>query len=258
MRRHLTGLDHCTVLVPDLPAASATFTRLGFTVSPLGRHSPDMGTANHAVTLTGNYFELLGVLTETEFNKEIRDALSMRQGVAGVALRADDTAAAVAELRAAGLAATDPHAVRRNVGLPSGAHVEAEFTIAFFPEIGPPYLQLFCSQALTPQYVWIPELMEHPNTAHRIEWLGVVAGGQDLGINTAFGDVSVVELALGEYVEADRLGSTVLSLSVGDLSAAEKCLREGGVPYRSLQDGLVVPAQYACGVVLEMREGEGR
>lgn len=258
MRRHLTGLDHCSVVVRDLAAANDTFTRLGFTVSPFGRHSEDMGTANHAVMLNGNYFELLGVLKPTEFNKAIRDVLESKEGVAGVALHADDTAAAVAEVRAAGVTATDPHPVGRKVGLPGGREAEAEFVIAFFPDIGPPYVRLFCSQALTPEYTWIPELMEHPNTAHRIERLGIVTGGRDLGINAAFGDVSVVELALGEYPEADTLGSTVLSVGVRSLSVAEKCLRDGGVPYRSTEDGFVVPARHACGVVLDMREGEGQ
>lgn len=258
MLRHLTGLDHCTVLVHDLFAASDTFTRLGFTVSPFGRHSEDMGTANHAVMLNGNYFELLGVLKPTEFNKAICEVLESKEGVAGVALRADDTAAAVAEARAAGVAATDPQPVGRNVGLPGGREAEAEFVIALFPEIGPPYVQLFCSQALTPEYTWIPELMDHPNTAHRIERLGIVTGGRDLGINAAFGDVSVVELALGEYPEADTLGSTVLSVQVRSLSVAKECLQHSGVVYRSTEDGFVVPAQDACGMVLEMREGEGR
>ncbi|WP_326834089.1 VOC family protein [Amycolatopsis rhabdoformis] len=256
--RHITGLDHCVLLVRDLSAARDTFARLGFTVSPFGRHSAEMGTANHAVMLAGNYVELLGVLEPTPFNQDICQAVAAREGVAGLALRTDDTAAAVAEARAAGVTVTEPHRVGRDVGLPGGGTARAEFSIAFFPEVGLPYLQLFCNEIRTPEYTWLPELMSHPNTAERVERLGVVTGGADLGITAAFGDVSVVELVAGEYPEAVAPGSTVLSLRVRDVEAARKCLREKEVPFRSTGTGVVVPPRYACGVVVEMREGEGR
>ena len=46
---HIQGLDHIVVTVRDLAAAAAQWKRLGFTVSPRGLHSPQMGTANHTI-----------------------------------------------------------------------------------------------------------------------------------------------------------------------------------------------------------------
>src|SRR3712207_7980499 len=39
--------------------------RLGFTVSPRGTHSPQMGSGNYTIMLGPDYIELLGIIAET-------------------------------------------------------------------------------------------------------------------------------------------------------------------------------------------------
>src|SRR5436190_1993560 len=59
VRKHLLGLDHAVVRVKDLDRAAADFGRLGFTVTPRGRHT--LGTENHCLMFGFDYLELLWV-----------------------------------------------------------------------------------------------------------------------------------------------------------------------------------------------------
>jgi catechol 2,3-dioxygenase-like lactoylglutathione lyase family enzyme len=50
----ITGIDHTLVGVRDLEAARAAWSRLGFTVTPRGRHI-GWGTGNYCVMLEEGY-----------------------------------------------------------------------------------------------------------------------------------------------------------------------------------------------------------
>ena len=53
-------LDHVLIAVRDLDAAKDTFERLGFKVTPEGKH-PGRGTSNRLVVFGGEYLELISV-----------------------------------------------------------------------------------------------------------------------------------------------------------------------------------------------------
>ena len=53
-------IDHVLIAVRDLDAAKDTFERLGFKVTPEGRH-PGRGTSNRLVVFGGEYLELISV-----------------------------------------------------------------------------------------------------------------------------------------------------------------------------------------------------
>jgi hypothetical protein len=282
MRRHLNGIDHCVALVRDFELAHNAFTRLGFTVSPLGRHGAEMGTGNHTVMFDEDYFELLGVLQPNGYNQEIRDLVTVREGIAAIALRTDDAAAAAAELQAAGITAGKPQTVRRSVALPDGGEAEAAFTIAFFTEATTPYLRWFCSQIQTPEYTWFPSLMKHANTAWGIDHIAVVTETPDAlasdiarifdtsphkiaekSVSVATGGAPIVYMtpaALAvQYPVVDlsavaSAGPAVLSIKVHDAKTAAECLRRSGVTFATTASGLLVPPQDACGVLLALRE----
>src|SRR5215470_482095 len=77
--RHILGVDHVVVVVRDLDAAAAQWRKLGFTLSPRGTHSPQMGTANYTIMFGEDYLELIGVLAATEHNKPTRELLARRE-----------------------------------------------------------------------------------------------------------------------------------------------------------------------------------
>src|SRR6185295_11675001 len=79
--RHILGVDHVVVVARDLDAAAAQWRKLGFTLSPRGTHSPQMGSGNYTIMFGEDYLELLGVLHETEQNKPTREFLKNREGI---------------------------------------------------------------------------------------------------------------------------------------------------------------------------------
>ncbi|MFF4594289.1 VOC family protein [Amycolatopsis sp. NPDC001319] len=276
MRSHLNGIDHCCVLVRDFDRARDTFTRLGFTVSPFGRHTAEMGTGNHNVLFEQDYFELLGVREPTGYNEDIRAALSVREGIAAVALRTDDTAAAAAEWQAAGLATTEPQTVRRPVELPDGTEAEAVFSIARLTDVRG-YLQLFSSEIRTPEHTWLPELMKHPNTAWGIDHVAIVAedaaaAAADVArvfetepeahartISVPTGGSPIVYLGPASFaatypgIALPPAGLTVLAVKVSDQDTAAAHLRTSDVPFTTTEGGLVVAPEHANGVLLVLR-----
>ena len=279
MMKHLLGLDHVVVLVRDLDAAAQTWRRLGFTLSPRGTHSPHMGTGNYTVMLDPDYFELLGVVAPTPHNAQMREGLARKEGLGSAAMRTDDAAAGVGELKARGIAAVGPLDFGRPVVLPDGTATQAQFRVFQWPASeAPAGLGLFACQHVTPQAVWIRELQVHPNTARRIREVEVVtpdprAAGAHLArlidgaveaadggcrVATGPGRAAIVFLdrtaLAGRHpgVRLDTLpeqGGVGLTLEVGDLDAAAACIGPSGSRDAS---GITVPPSAATGVMLRL------
>ncbi|MYF85064.1 MAG: VOC family protein, partial [Rhodospirillaceae bacterium] len=55
----ITGIDHAIVGVRKLEAARRKWAKLGFTITPRGRHR-GWGTANYCIMFETDYVELLG------------------------------------------------------------------------------------------------------------------------------------------------------------------------------------------------------
>lgn len=163
------GTDHAVVAVRDLDGAAEKWRRLGFTLSPRGTHSPHLGSGNYTIVFEIDYIELLGVLAETEHNAPTRAFLAKREGLERVAFTARDSAAAVEELKARGIAALGPVDFGRPVDLPDGGEAEARFRVMHWPvDERPGGLRIFACQHLTREAVWIESLQTHANTARRL------------------------------------------------------------------------------------------
>jgi len=280
MMKHLSGLDHVVIMVRDLDAAADAWRRLGFTLSPRGTHSAHMGTGNHTVMLGPDYFELLGVVSDTPHNAQSRTWLATRQGIERAALRTDDAAAGVAELARRGLAGVGPLDFGRPVRLPDGASTEARFRVFQWPpDEAPAGLRIFACQHVTPRAVWIPALQAHANTARRIRRVEVLAadpraaarhlarlidgnaeeapnGGWQVHTGAERGAFVFVDptgvarrhpgLAL-DHLPAE--GGVALTLEVEDLEAAAACV--GALGTRGAGT-ITVPPSAATGVILEL------
>lgn len=175
--RNIVGLDHVVILVRNLDGAAETWRKLGFTLSPRGTHSPQLGSGNYTIMLGPDYLELLGVLTETPHNAPSREYLARRgEGLERAAFTAVDSAAGVEEIRARGFAGVGPIDFGRPVTLPSGGQTEAKFRVFQWPAgEAPAGLRIFACQHLTRDAVWIPELQKHANTAQRIDRVEILS-----------------------------------------------------------------------------------
>ena len=168
MRRAITGIDHCIVLVRDLDSAREQYRRLGFTVSPRGLHPPEHGTGNHTVMFEREYVELLGVVAPTTANEQWRRALAEREGLSALALQTPSADAAAAEMNAAGVALSAPNDFARPVVLPDGTRTQAAFRTTHFPADAAPGFHLFCCEHRTRHTTWLPDLLQHENGAYAL------------------------------------------------------------------------------------------
>lgn len=175
--QHVLGVDHVMVTVRDLDASAETWRRLGFTVSPRGTHSPHLGSGNYTIMFGEDYLELLGILTETEHNRPMREFLREREGVERIAFTTDDAAAGVREVQARGLNADGPVHFGRPVELPGGKLGEAKFNVFRWPlDQAPGGIRIFACEHLTRDTVWVPAWQSHANGVRRILRVEVLTG----------------------------------------------------------------------------------
>jgi catechol 2,3-dioxygenase-like lactoylglutathione lyase family enzyme len=272
----ITGIDHLVIVVRDLERARAVYGRLGFTLSPRGEHSPPLGTANHTIMAQRDYLELLAVTTETASNLGYREALAEGEGIVSLALAAPDATSAHAAWQAAGLHPEEILRFSRPVARPSGDAIEARFEITRLPPRALPGAEVFVCGHLTREAVWLPELLDHPNTAVALRGVTIavpdpgtaaaawaralcvssvaeIAGGLRITVGAQTIDL-VDPRSAAARVGTDRLprraGAVAMDLAVRDLSACRAALARGGVPFREAGDRLLVAPEHAAGVAI--------
>jgi len=153
-------LDHIVINARNgLDRAEQVFGALGFALTPRGYHT--LGTINHLAMFPDDYLELIGVPVGKEDSRpEVGHA---PLGLNGLVLRSHDIEATHALLQRAGAASDPPKAFSRPVRLPDGSTRDASFrTVSASNEVFPFGRMYFC-QHLTPELVWRPELLTHPN-----------------------------------------------------------------------------------------------
>ncbi|QHJ00189.1 VOC family protein [Xylophilus rhododendri] len=164
-------LDHLVVTTRfDLAGAAALFQQLGFTLSPMGRHS--LGSINHVILFEGSYLELLGVPNDGGLQRQ--EVLDAPVGIDALVLDTADADALHDVLLAQGLPVLPVQPLVRPIER-NGVQKEVRFrTLRTRPgtfEAG----RLYYCQHLTPELVWLPEYMGHANGAFALSRLVVVA-----------------------------------------------------------------------------------
>lgn len=282
MSHPVKGVDHVFLLVNDLERSAARFGDLGFTVSPLGLHSEAKGTANHTIMFPDDYFELLGILRPTDLNETRRDALEkMGEGLHAISCRIDSAEQAAADLNELGIATHGLGSFERPVPLPDGSEGIAAFSTVSFSPGEVPFGTVFMCQHRTRETVWLPELIDHANTACGLG--GILALSQDpvedatrfarlwangqvseqaggarieTGPNSAplvlMSKAALTERFPGVDIDATPKGAfAALQIRVKDMQAVRDCLDRAGVSATPTRTGLAVPADKASGAILE-------
>lgn len=165
-----SALDHLVVNARfDLDAAQSAFDGLGFTLTPRGRHS--LGSINHLVMFARGYLELIGLPRGTDrLRQEILDS---PLGIDGLVLASADADATQAAWAAAGFALQPVQHFSRRVEI-DGEPREARFsTVRLQPgqfKAG----RVYACRQHTPELLWRPEWIAHPNRVQGIAALVVV------------------------------------------------------------------------------------
>ena len=172
----MTTLDHAGLATNDLDALHAQFTALGFTLTPLARQSGRLtadgpvvpwATANRCAMLQHGYIELLGIVDPALPTNGLDTVLARYPGLHILALGIQDEHAALTRLNRAGLQVPGILHLDRPVDSADPDGLQARFARIPLPDAPEGRIQLI--RHLTPEAIWQPRFMTHPNNAIALE-----------------------------------------------------------------------------------------
>jgi len=208
--RPIAGIDHALVGVADLDAARDAYTRLGFTVTPRGRHI-GWGTGNHTVMFENDYVELMGIVDPTQHIHNLDEFLKTGDGLFNVVLATEDADATSRWLREHSPNAEDAQGLQRLLVLEDGEEL-LDFRYVYIPPELTPGLQTFASQHLTPEKVRRPAWLSHPNGARSITEVTVVMENLT-GVGEAYAELFGADAVSGD----ERKGSITVDTGNDEL-----------------------------------------
>jgi hypothetical protein len=223
--------------VMELPRWAVFFSALGFTVTPLGRHST--GSANHLVVLQDSYIELIGF--EAGAPPDARPELrALPEGLSGIAFRG------VPDPSWPACCAGRFHpttSLERPVAM-DGVHGTARFRLTNLRE-PPTGLRVFMCDHLTPEWIWTPAWKRHANGAMGIPGVQFSTPSPKpvhsalraaMGLPEAQGDESTYQ-AGGTTIEVIPDGRSAVTVATVDLPALGAQLADGAIPFARRSDG---------------------
>ncbi|TDH62864.1 VOC family protein [Dankookia rubra] len=271
-------LDHLVFDVRDRMAeGAARMAALGFQLTPVGRHS--LGSANHLAVFGQDYLELLG--TDISGGALRPDIASYPVGLNGLVFKTNDAGALSAQLVAGGVPALPAQSFHRPVDLPDGTRDDARFRTVRLDRAAAFDGRIYWCEHLTPQHVWRPEWLAHPNGVasvarvllsvrdperqaamfRRMFGADAVTAGADGRVLLPCGPVTI-EVAPHALVAAE-LGAAapdpagrgdhmaLVALRVADLAATSALLRAHAVAAAPRPTGLRVAAEPALNAVVD-------
>ncbi len=150
------------------------WSRLGFTLSPRGRHI-GQGTANYCIMFENDFLELLGIVDPSDEVQHLAAFLARREGPRAVAFApagsAEDARSALLER---GLHPSEPRALGRRMELPEGPSIPRFRLIGLAAEDTPGLADSFVCAHLTPELMRRPEWLVHPNGANGLRGVHVL------------------------------------------------------------------------------------
>jgi catechol 2,3-dioxygenase-like lactoylglutathione lyase family enzyme len=283
MRNGISGIDHVIIGVRDLERARMGWTRLGFALTPRGRHL-GQGTANYCIMFGRDYLELLGFVTRDDYAHRLEAFLARREGAMSVAFAPrGSTEQAAAALAALGLHPSEPRALGRQLELPEGT-VVPRFSLLDLPPEETPALDCFLCGHLTPELVRRPEWLVHPNGVTGLRGVHILAEetasllpayDRLFGMHEVTTTDAVASVRAGPYrllfstpddfatmhpgIELDPdfplPDIAALELAVARRDATADYLTQWQVDYDEMPDGsLAIPAKEANGTILFLTE----
>lgn len=183
IERPIAGIDHALIGVADLEKARESFERLGFTLTPRGRHI-GWGTGNYTIMFERDYVELLGVVDPSQYIHGLDKFLETGEGLLNVALATDDAEASFRWMQQNGIDAASPEKLQRLLELDDGDET-LEFRNVHLPSNLTPGLKTFACEHLTPEKIRQSSWLSHPNGANGIAEVTIVMESLD-GVRDAY------------------------------------------------------------------------
>ena len=280
----ITNINHVGIVARDLADVTRRYEAMGFTLTPYSPHSgawkpgepvKPLGSGNRCVMFADNYLEILASENPAKPAERMTNFLKHHQGGHIVCFDSDDCNAVDLRLRAAGIETSGVIPLQREIDTPDGVRTARFERVQFAPKDTPEgYIQ--AARHLTPDYIYQPRYIAHPNGALRLAETFIVALDADemarrygtylaASPEHSFGTFRF-RMARGTYlsiVPAARAtvalpgtllsplpGIAAVSFAVVALDAQMERLIRGGFTVAKSGDRLVVPAEEACGLAV--------
>ncbi|MBS0337521.1 MAG: VOC family protein [Proteobacteria bacterium] len=283
----MASLDHLGTIVTDLAAGAARWERLGFRLSPLSRQRGRMpgrdadgpwATANRCAIFRHGYLELIGIVDAAAFNPWTK-FLARFEGLHLLALRVPDADAAYAELSARTATLNAPVQRERKLDV-DGVEATMRFRNIFSRDESYPEGRYIVLEHQTPEYLWQPRYLAHPNGALALEAALVCADdahAQAVRLESIVGRAPS-EGAHGTLVFHPPQGGTIelhglaafearygwrpqalpafagVEVRFTDRAQAAKLMGENGIPVEKRGDEWFVAPQHTNGFILRMSQ----
>jgi len=166
-------LDHTGHWLTDADAARSDLVELGFTVTPFSEQQVpgdngemiSAGSGNQCVMLGEGYLEFLTPLASTPTGEELRRGIARYQGLHIAAFDLADAQRWHERCENAGFAQNPVLDLRREVTDDAGHVMEARFSVARSRPPGMPEGRFQALVHHTPEAIWQPRYLGHPNSA---------------------------------------------------------------------------------------------
>lgn len=164
------NIDHVAHFVPDIDAASAVLGRLGFALTPFSLQttrndageSIPAGAGNRCAMLEDGYLEFLTPTGDTPVAGQIRAAIAKHTGQHLIAFGTPAAQEDHARLVRHGYAPLPLVNLQREVDV-AGERRMAKFSVVRVPPDAMPEGRVQFVQQLTPECLWQPQYVIHPN-----------------------------------------------------------------------------------------------
>jgi hypothetical protein len=167
-------LDHIAHFVRDLGTAAELLQSLGFTATPVSNHEvlgKPAGTANRCLMFEKGYVEILAPTLETPNAERVRGHMARYPGVHLVCLGTPAAQAEHARLVAHGFDPEPLVNLRRTI---EGGKL-VQFNVVYVPPGKMPEGRVQYCEHLTPEHIWQPAHVKHPNGATGLTAAYIVA-----------------------------------------------------------------------------------
>jgi catechol 2,3-dioxygenase-like lactoylglutathione lyase family enzyme len=284
----IDNLNHVGMAVRDLADTVRRFEAMGFQLTPYSPHSAawkpgepvqPQGSGNRCVMFASDYLEILASEDPLRPAARITNFLKRHQGAHIICFHTERPNDVDSRLRASDVVTSGVIALQREIDTPDGVRTAKFARLQFAPANSPEgYVQ--AAQHLTPQYIYQPRYIDHPNRCSSLSTTFVVTGDLDgfaekyrkyTGLTEDRRDhYAQFDFPLGtrliivdEAHAADFLPGTLfpplpaiagVAFRCPDLNAQRNRLSEHGFTFAEAQGRLVVPAEQASGVAVLFEE----
>lgn len=284
----IDNINHVGMAVRDLADTVRRFEAMGFQLTPYSPHSAawkpgepvqPQGSGNRCVMFASDYLEILASEDPARPAARITNFLKRHQGAHIICFNTPDPYAVELRLRGDGIATSDVIPLQREIDTPEGVRTAQFARIQFAPEQSPEgYIQ--AAQHLTPQYIYQPRYIAHPNGCTSLHRTVVVTDTLDafcdtysrytginpivhtgscdfhflLGTRLTIIDVRHAPALLPGTLFPPVPGIAAVSFRTPNLGAQRLRLADQGFNFSEAIGCLIVPAEQTSGVAVMFEE----